>query len=101
MAQLSTLGGRAFMQHLMRLFRARWLRVFGLVILVGYVASYYFRWEIGLIRPSANATYFYYSSETFGPVFRVVYYPAYKIHRLYQKLSGSSPEIYYEDRTDW
>jgi len=89
------------MKRLSRLFRARWLRVFAFVIFVAYVALYYYRWEIGLISPSVNATYIYYSSERFGSVFRVVYYPAYKIHRFYQKLSGSSPEIYYEDRTDW
>ena len=89
------------MNKLPRFFRARWLWVFGLVVLVAYAVSYRFRWQIGLIKPSANATYFYYSSKQFETVFRVVYYPAYKIHRVYQKLSGSPPEIYYEDRTDW
>ncbi len=68
--------------------------------LAAYLLSWSFRWEIGLVSPSANARYFYFSSESLAPLFRVIYYPAYRVHYWIQERRGVPNEVYYADRKD-
>jgi hypothetical protein len=76
-----------------------WVHV-SIALLIAYSLSYYFRWEIGLVSPSANARYFYFSNETLAPAFRVIYHPAYRVHYWLQEQHGMPDEVYYTERKD-
>ncbi|MEO6036695.1 MAG: hypothetical protein ABIQ35_15700 [Verrucomicrobiota bacterium] len=66
-----------------------------------YFLSYFYRWEIGLVKPSANLRYFYFSdSEPLEQVFYVTYYPLYRINYWFQKQNGIPNEVYFSERTD-
>jgi hypothetical protein len=76
-----------------------WL-VLPLLALVAYSLTYFFRWEIGLVKPCANCQYFYFSDrDALEPVLRFVYYPAYRIHYWIQQQQGIPNEVYFKERT--
>ena len=75
------------------------------VLIAAYALLWYFRCEVGLIRPMANMRFFYYGTEPGSFSDRALYWiyaPVYKPHLYWQELwYGERLEVHWTDRRDY